>query len=128
MDTFSKLEAIFLEKFFRFNISDYFYDSLLSLEEDTHLRKLRSKQLKQLASVTFVAQRAFSAQQFGERLDGFYRQGWDGDGPGFKHLYGNGLGGELGDVEEGELVVLQVRVRAEIEKMENLPLEVYREI
>jgi hypothetical protein len=31
-------------------------------------------------------------------------------------------------VEEGELVVVQVRVRAEIEKIESLPLEVYREL
>lgn len=76
----------------------------------------------------FVAQTALSTPQLAARVNGFYREGWEGDGPGFRHLYGNGLGGEAADVEAGELVIVQVRVRAEIERMENLPLEVYREL
>jgi hypothetical protein len=73
VDTFSKLEALFLEKFFRFNLSDYFSDTLISLEDHLRLKRLKNRQLKQLAAVAFVAQAPLTASTFAQRLDCFYR-------------------------------------------------------
>lgn len=43
IDIFSKLECSFLEKFFNYNISDYFHDSLINVYEDSLERKTSSK-------------------------------------------------------------------------------------
>lgn len=76
MDAFSKLDAFFLEKFFRYNLTDHFSDLLLSLEDALSLRKIRSKHLKQLSSLCYIAQGPLSIAKLTHRIDWFYRDGW----------------------------------------------------
>lgn len=60
IDLFSKLETSFLEKFFRYNLSDYFSEYFTNIYEDVLDRKINVKSEKALASSLFVANKKFS--------------------------------------------------------------------
>lgn len=60
IDLFSKLETSFLEKFFRYNLSDYFSEYFTNIYEDVLDRKINVKSEKALASSLFVANKEFS--------------------------------------------------------------------
>lgn len=57
IDLFSKLETSFLEKFFKYNLSDYFSEYFANIYEDIFERKIGLKSEKALASSLFVANR-----------------------------------------------------------------------
>lgn len=43
---FSKLESSFLEKFFKYNLNDYFHDSLINVYENIFDKKLNKDESK----------------------------------------------------------------------------------
>lgn len=59
IDLFSKLEVNFLEKFFRYNLSDYSSDLISNLYEDILEKKVASKAEKSLATSFFIANNGF---------------------------------------------------------------------
>jgi hypothetical protein len=55
IDLFSKLESTFLEKFFKYNLTDYFPALFTNLYEDHFDRKVNIKQEKNLISSLLIS-------------------------------------------------------------------------
>ena len=72
IDIFSKVESLFLEKFFRYNLADYFNDQLSNVEEGLFLKKLKQKQIKQLASECFLTKTPLHLPEFEQKVNNFY--------------------------------------------------------
>lgn len=72
VDLFSKLEASFLEKFFKYNISDYFSELFINAYEDVFNCKA-SKSEKGLLSSLFIANKDFQVVELEGTIDKFYR-------------------------------------------------------
>ena len=64
IDLFSKLEVNFLEKFYRYNLSDYFSDILSNLFEDVLEKKVASKSEKLLSSSFYLVNNGFIVEEF----------------------------------------------------------------
>jgi hypothetical protein len=45
-------------------MTDYFSDSLTNIEEDLFIKKIKNKQIKQLASETFLTKASINIQNF----------------------------------------------------------------
>ena len=71
-DAFCKVETSFLEKFFRYNIADYFKDWLVSIEEQPYNCKITDRQSKTLLAHAFQAQSAFRVAQLNSKIYDFY--------------------------------------------------------
>jgi hypothetical protein len=72
IDVFSKVESLFLEKFFRYNLTDYISDTFAHLEEDLLCRKVQHRQLKQLSSQSFLLKRSITPSELEQRLNNLY--------------------------------------------------------
>lgn len=66
------MESLFLEKFYRYNLSDYFQDAFINVEEDIFIKKIKNKQLRQLASETFLTKAPIQVEQLVQRMNNFY--------------------------------------------------------
>ncbi len=84
-------------------------------------RRIKNKQLRQLASETFLTNTPVNLHEFVQKMNIFYNMEQGEILQSFKYLYGNAPF----DIGEKELVMVQVRMRAEIEKVENLPSYFY---
>ena len=71
-DAFCKVETSFLEKFFRYNIADYFKEWLVSIEEQPYYRKIKDKQSKTLLTHAFQAQSAIQVAKLNSKIYDFY--------------------------------------------------------
>ena len=83
------------------------------MEEDIFIRKIKNKQLRQLASETFLTKAAVKVEELVDKMNIFYNMEHSEIPQSFKYLYGNAPF----EIGEKELVMVQVKMRAEIEKV-----------
>ena len=78
------------------------------------IRRIKNKQLKQLASESFLTKLPIRVGELVQRMNEFYNMEHSEISQSFKFLYGN-MEPQMGvDVGVGELVMVQVKMRAEI--------------
>ncbi len=61
-----------MEKFFRYNLCDFFTDTLSNVEEDLFGKRIKNKQIKQLASQTFLTKAQLPLSEFTSKVNEFY--------------------------------------------------------
>lgn len=121
IDLFSKLEASFLEKFFKYNLSDYFSQIFSNLYQDAFDKKINSKLEKALAISLFVSNKTFSVGQFSIKIQNFYHSKSkslsEGHLPfGFKKLYCNNPRDEQ-MIKKQQIILVDVKIKAEVMKI-----------
>ena len=82
VDPFSKLENAFLEKFFKYLLTDTHEDSLTYLYEHTFKKKQPDKTLRHLAATLFLTNRPTNLGDVMRRVRGYLegKSGWAGGG------------------------------------------------
>lgn len=128
IDILSKVESLFLQRFFRENLADHFHALLLSLEEELLNHRPKAKHLRELSSEIFLTRTHLNVDQFTQKVDLFYRLNTRQLPHSFRLLFSNGAGRGGEDLEEGELLVVRVKMRADVDRIEELPCEFYREV
>lgn len=68
IDLFSKLEVNFLEKFFKYNLGDYFPDLLSNIYEDVLEKKVPQKAEKNLCANLFQTNSSFLVEEFENKV------------------------------------------------------------
>lgn len=140
IDIFSKLEAGFLEKFFKYNLTDYFHLNFANILEELADRKSRkhasdqhlcSKIEKHLASSLFMVAKRITVQEFEQNLQKFYAERSASVSKNelpfaFKLKYHNGMNPVPSLLNPGELVFVDVKIKAEVQKIEELPEKIIK--
>ena len=67
------MESGFLEKYFRYNLSDYFGGMLQNVYEDVFDKKVYHKPAKMLSSQLFICQRHLLVEEFEKNIEQFYK-------------------------------------------------------
>ena len=128
IDVFSRLEVTFLEKFFRYNLNDYFSDALINVYEDVLQRKVSSKMEKAMSIPFFRSMDNFYVEEFEQRIDKFYRSKsksiQDGDLPYALNLKYCNCTPTPSLVKEGELIFFDVKLKADVQKIEEFPQKI----
>lgn len=128
IDPLLRLESHFLQRFFRWNLVDHFHEAFLSLEEDLLDRRPRGKHLRDLSAEIFTTRKDLNINEFAKKIDQFYRINSRELPNSFRLLYSNAPEEAGEDLREGEVVVMRVRMRADVDKIEELPAQFYRDV